>query len=187
MNQFTSHFILDEVQGQWNIPFIGDIPDEIDMIDVMLGKKIEVKNLPIQLPVTIDEEEETIYPDIMTADLPLFSKKLKSIFDSLEINNIIYYPVELIEERSGDKTAEYFLAVVTNIISCLKSGIDKSPAGRLILKNPIIDPTLANGHRLFRLGEEPNLMIVDSQLKQKIETANLQNISLLPLEDYVSL
>ncbi|EMO54234.1 hypothetical protein LEP1GSC172_3844 [Leptospira noguchii] len=68
-----------------------------------------------------------------------------------------------------------------------KSGIDKSPAGRLILKNPIIDPTLANGHRLFRLGEEPNLMIVDSQLKQKIATANLQNISLLPLEDYISL
>ncbi|EMO24875.1 hypothetical protein LEP1GSC170_3249 [Leptospira interrogans serovar Bataviae str. HAI135] len=65
---------MDEVKGQWNIPFIGDIPDGIDMIDVMLGKKIEVKNLPIQLPVTIDEEEETIYPDIMTADLPLFRK-----------------------------------------------------------------------------------------------------------------
>lgn len=44
MNQFTSHFILDEVKGQWNIPFIVDIPNGIDMIDVILGKKIEVKN-----------------------------------------------------------------------------------------------------------------------------------------------
>ncbi|EMO23273.1 hypothetical protein LEP1GSC168_1157 [Leptospira santarosai str. HAI134] len=55
------------------------------------------------------------------------------------------------------------------------------------MKNPIIDSTRVKNHRLFRLGEEPNLIIVDSHIKETIIAANLTNVLLKKLTDYVSL
>lgn len=187
MEQAINYYILDEVSSCWDCPYIREIPEELDMINAMLGKKIEAKNLPIRIPVTITDESEVVYPDIMTADLPLFSNKLKLVFDNLGINNIIYYPVELINEQSGNTKAHYFLAIILDLVDCLESGAGRSPAGRFILKNPIIDSTRVKNHRLFRLGEEPNLIIVDSHIKETIIAANLTNVLLKKLTDYVSL
>ncbi|WP_036096011.1 imm11 family protein [Leptospira weilii] len=182
-----NYYILDGVSDCWDCPYIGEIPEELDMINAMLGKRIEVKNFPIRLPVTIADESEVVYPDIMTADLPLFSNKLKLVFDSLGINNINYYPVELIDEQSNNTKAHYFLGIILDLIDCIESGTERSPAGRFILKNPVIDSARVKNHRLFRLGEEPSLIIVDSRIKETIVAANLVGVSLKKLEDYVSL
>ncbi|MDI7187132.1 hypothetical protein QMM42_13070 [Leptospira santarosai] len=182
-----NYYILDEDSSCWDCPYIREIPEELDMMNAILGKKIEVENLPIRIPVTITDESEVVYPDIMTADLPLFSNKLKLVFDNLGINNIAYYPVELIDEQSNNTKAHYFLAIILDLIDCLKSGVERSPAGRLILKNLVIDSTRVKNHRLFRLGEEPNLIIVDSYIKETIIATNLANVSLKKLTDYVSL
>ncbi|EJO68934.1 hypothetical protein LEP1GSC049_1881 [Leptospira kirschneri serovar Cynopteri str. 3522 CT] len=58
-----NYYILEEVTYHLNVPYIGDLPEELDRIDVMTGKKIEILNLPIRVPIRIDYEDEIVYPD----------------------------------------------------------------------------------------------------------------------------
>ncbi|KON76388.1 imm11 family protein [Leptospira kirschneri] len=181
-----NYYILEEVTYHLNVPYIGDLPEELDRIDVMTGKKIEILNLPIRVPIRIDYEDEIVYPDMMTADLPLFSEKMRNSLDRIGVENIQYYPVELFENQTGETKANYYMSILPISVECLKSGINKSPAGRLILKNPIIDSTKILGLRLFRLGEEPSLIIIDSIVKDTLTNAQLNGVSFIPLEEYMS-
>lgn len=180
------YYILDEVAGNPDIPYIGELPEQLDMIEVVMGKTLSF-NLPIRLPVTIEDESEVVYPDMMTADVPLFSKRLKKTLDDLGIDSINYFPVELFKEDSGEVVAHYYLGIIRGMIKCLKSGIEKNPAGRRMIKNPVIDSSLIGGEMLFRLYECPRLIIINSYLKEGIERAGLQGVSITRVNDYVSL
>ncbi|MBN1501850.1 MAG: hypothetical protein JW982_16955 [Spirochaetes bacterium] len=180
------YFIMDEVAGNPYIPYIGDLPEELDMIDVAIGKKVDINDVPIQLPVSIGDVSEVEYPDLLTGNVPLFSEKLKFALDETGIDNIDYFQVDLINEEDGKTVAKYYLGIVIGLIKCLKSGLTSSPAGRDILKNPVIDFSLVRGQKLFRLAESPLLIIVDSSVKDALSKINLQGVSLLRLKDYES-
>lgn len=180
------YYILDEMVGNPYIPYIGELPEQLDMIDVVMGKTRSF-NLPIRLPVTIEDESEVVYPDILTADVPLFSKKLKNTLDDLRIDNINYFLVELFNENSGEVVAHYYLGIILGLIKCLKSGVETSPAGRCMIRNPVIDPSLAGRQTLFRLYESPQLIIIDSYIKEGIERAGLLGVSVTKLKDYIGL
>ncbi len=105
-----NYYILDEIPGRWDIPYISELPKELDMVLIAMGRKLSIKNLPIRLPVTFepDSESEIMYPDIMTADVPLFSEKLKQAIIKIGIDTIDFYPVELFNEESGQTVAHYY-------------------------------------------------------------------------------
>ena len=88
------YYILDEVAGNPDIPYIGKLPVQLDMIDVVMGGKLAIE-LPIRLPVSIEDESEISLPDMMTADVPLFSEKLRLLLVGMGVDNIDFYPVEL--------------------------------------------------------------------------------------------
>jgi hypothetical protein len=180
------YYILDEVAGNPDIPYIGELPETLDMIDVVMGKKLAIK-LPIRLPVSLEDESEVSFPDMMTADVPLFSEKLKLLLDGLEIDNIDFYPVELFKKNSGEIVARYHMGIILGLIKCLKSGLETSPAGRSMLKNPVIDPVCVCDQKLFRLYESPQLIIINSNIKDILVAAGLQGVSITKLEDYISI
>ena len=180
------YYILDEIAGNPYIPYIGELPQQLDMINVVMGKKLVIE-LPIRLPVSMEDESEVSFPDIMTADVPLFSKKLKLLLKELGIDNIDFYPVELFNEDSGRTVAQYHMGIIVGLIKCLKSGIEKSPAGRRMLKNPVIDSLRVNDQMLFRLGERPSLIIINSSVKDALSEAGLLGVSITKLEDYISI
>jgi len=176
------YYILNEVAGNPDIPYIGELPEQLNMIEVVMGKA-QSFNLPIRLLVTIQDESEVVYPDMMTADVSLFSKKLKNKRDDLGIDNINYFPVELFDEESGEVVAHYYLSIISGLIKCLKSGVVTNPSGRRMMKNPVIDPALVDG-QLFRLYESPRIYTC---IKEGIEEAGLQGISITRLKDYIIL
>lgn len=180
------YYIFDEVAGNPYIPYIGELPEELDMVEVIMGKSLSL-NRPIRLPVKIYDESDVIYPDMMTADVPLFSERLKNTLDDLGVDNINYFPVELFDEVSGVVVAHYYLGIINGLIKCLKSGIETSSAGRLLIKNPVIDPTLTSGQMFFRLYERPSLIIINSYVKEGLERADLEWVSIIRTEDYISL
>jgi hypothetical protein len=177
---------MDEVAGNPNIPYIGDLPEELDMIDVVMGKKLNFKELPIVLPVRIRDETDVEYPDLITGNVPLFSEKLKIALDKLNVDNIDYFPVELLNEKSKKTVAKYYLGIVLGCIKCLKSGLTTDSYDCEILKNPIIDSNLVLGQRFFRLAEWPQLIIIDSKIKDILTNSKLHGVSLIKLEDYIS-
>lgn len=179
-------YILDEVSGNPYIPYINELPEQLDMIDVVMGKKLVLEQ-PIRVAVSIDDESEVSYPDILTADIPLFSDKLKQLLDRLGIDNIDYYPVELYDKDSGETVAQYYLGIVLGLIKCLKSGMETSPAGRSMIKNAVIDPACTHDQKLFRLYEIPQLIIIDSHVKDALFEGGLESVSLMNLNDYESI
>lgn len=180
------YYILDEVAGNPDIPYIGNLPEQLDMVMLVMGKELSF-DLPIRLPVTIEDESEVVYPDLMTADVPLFSKKLKDTLDDLGIDTITYFPVELFDENSGEVVAHYYLGIIHEMIKCLKSGVKTNLSGRRIIENPVIDPNLLGEQKLFRLYERPRLIIINTSTKESIEHAELQGVSITKLKDYISL
>lgn len=180
------YYILDETAGNPDIPYIEELPEQLDMIGVVMGNKLSL-DIPIRLPVNIQDESEVGYPDMLTADVPLFSEKLKNALDDLGIDTIDYFPVELYKKKSGETVAQYYLGIIRELKKCLMSGIESSPSGRRILKNPVIDATLTDGKMLFRLYEKPLLIIINSYVKEAIEKIGLQGVSITKTEDYVGL
>lgn len=94
------YYILDETAGNPDIPYIEELPEQLDMIGVVMGNKLSL-DIPIRLPVNIQDESEVGYPDMLTADVPLFSEKLKNALDNLGIDTIDYFPVELHKKNQG--------------------------------------------------------------------------------------
>jgi hypothetical protein len=180
------YYILDEVSGNPDIPYIMEVPEQLDIIDTVMGKTISF-DLPIRLPVSIVDESEVVYPDMMTADVPLFSKRLKNTLDDLGVDAITYFPVELFNNETDEVVASYYLGIIHGLTKCLRSGIEVNTAGRRILKNPVIDPILTRGQMLFRLYERPRLIIIDSCIKEGIERAGLEGISITRLQDFISI
>jgi hypothetical protein len=56
-----------------------------------------------------------------------------------------------------------------------------------MIKNPVVDPSLTEGQTLFRLYESPQLIIINSYIKEEIERTELQGVSITRLKDYISL
>jgi hypothetical protein len=90
------YYIFDAISPNDDVPFL-DLPDEIDLIDSIMGKKPDFYELPIKISAEIDDDQSYTYTDIINPGIPLFSEKMKNTFDALGITNIDYYPVLLID------------------------------------------------------------------------------------------
>ena len=90
------YYIFDEVSPNSDAPFL-DLPDEIDLIESIMGKKPKFDELPIKIEAEIDKDEEVVYTDIINPGVPLFSPKMKEALDELGVSNIDYYPVHIID------------------------------------------------------------------------------------------
>lgn len=180
------YYIFDEVSPNRDAPYL-DLPDEIDLIESIMGKKPKFDSLPIKIEAEIDEDEEVVYTDIINPGVPLFSDKMKSALDELGVTNIDYYPVHIIDEDSKDVLAEYWLAIVTDIISCIdldKSVFKDSALGRAVITQFCIDASKTKGLNLFRFHNIPGLMIINEELKDKLAKIDFVGISFKHTDKY---
>ena len=114
--RLMEYYIFDEVSPNRDAPYL-DLPDEIDLIDSIMGKQPDFDELPIKIPAKIKEDEEVVYTDIINPGVPLFSDKMKSALDQFGVTNIDYYPVQLIDSETKEALCEYWLAIVKSILS----------------------------------------------------------------------
>ncbi len=181
-----NYYIFDEVSPNRYAPYL-ELPDEIDLIESIMGKKPQFDYLPIKMEAEIDEDEKIVYTDIINPGVPLFSKKMKEALDELGITNIDYYPVEIIDEDSKDLLAEYWLGIVTDIVSCIdvdKSVFGETAMGQAVITEFKIDENKTRGLNLFRFHNIPGLMIINEELKNKLETQDFEGVSFKHTDKY---
>ncbi|MDF1884153.1 hypothetical protein JHD49_09395 [Sulfurimonas sp. SAG-AH-194-C21] len=179
-----AYYIFDEVSPNRYAPFL-ELPDEIDLIESIMGKKPQFDYLPIEMEAEIDED--VVFTDIINPGVPLFSHKMKTALDGLGVTNIDYYPVNIIDEDSKDVLAEYFLAIVTDIIPCLdieKSLFKDSALGQAFISKFVIDERKTKGLNLFRFHNIPGLMIINEELKNKLSQIDFEGISFKHTDEY---
>ncbi|QSZ42617.1 hypothetical protein GJV85_11025 [Sulfurimonas aquatica] len=180
------YYIFDAISPNDNAPFL-ELPAEIDLIESIMGKKPDFDKLPIKILAEIEEDEEVVYTDIINPGVPLFSEKMKSSLDELGINNIDYYPVDIVDWDTQEILAKYWLAIVKEIISCIdidKSQVEKSSAGLSVVTQFSIDHSKTAGSRLFRFHNIPGLIIINEELKDKLSKVMFKGVSFLHTKEY---
>jgi len=178
------YYIFDEVSPNRYAPFI-DLPDEIDLIETIMGKKPDFYELPIEIEAEIDDD--VVYTDIINPGVPFFSSKMKSALDACGVKNIDYYPVQIIDEDTKEVQAEYYLGVVTDIIACMdldKSVFKENLAGKPVITEFCIDESKTKGMPLFRFHNIPGLMIITEDLKEKLSQIEFEGVSFRPTQEY---
>ncbi|MBZ4421355.1 imm11 family protein [Myxococcus sp. RHSTA-1-4] len=113
---------------------------------------------------------------------------------SAGVDNVDYYPAQLVDEASGQTTPGYQAANVVGLITCVdreKSVYTPMPGfpadvvqrnGVLEFKALHLDYSKVQGAKLFRLFEKTGIVIVDESVKEAIEKAGLRGIRLMPVE-----
>ena len=180
------YYIFDEVSPNRDAPFL-DLPDEIDLIESIMGKKPIFDELPIKIPADIDEDEKIVYTDIINPGVPLFSDKMKSALDQCGVTNIDYYPVLIVDYDTKDVLAEYWLAIVTDIIACIdleNSRFGENKMGKPVITKFAIDYSKTEGLNLFRFHNIPGLIIINEELKEKLSKTEFTGVSFKPTEEY---
>ncbi|MCO4844396.1 MAG: hypothetical protein KC427_00090 [Sulfurovum sp.] len=180
------YYIFDEVSPNRDAPFL-DLPDEIDLIESIMGKKPIFDELPIKIPADIDEDEKIVYTDIINPGVPLFSDKMKSALDQCGVRNIDYYPVLIIDSETKEVLAEYWLAIVTGIISCIdldNSQFKQTADGQTVITQFSIDPSKTAGLNLFRFHNIPGLIIINEELKDKLSKIEFKGVSFKHTKEY---
>ncbi len=180
------YYIFDEVSPNHDAPYL-DLPDEIDLIDSIMGKKPDFDDLPIKIPAKINEDEKIVYTDIINPGVPLFSEKMKQALDQFGVTNIDYYPVLIIDSKRKEVLAEYWLAIVIGIVSCIdleKSEFKESTVGRTVIAQFSIDQSKTGGLNLFRFHNIPGLIIITEELKDKLSKIDFKGVSFRHTKEY---
>jgi hypothetical protein len=180
------YYIFDEVSPNLDAPYL-ELPDEIDLIESIMGKKPVFDTLPIKIYADIDEDEDTVYTDIINPGVPLFSDKMKSALDAAGIDSIEYYPVQLVDSDTKEVLTEYWLAVVLKILACIDlehSEFKPTTSGTLVINKFSIDQDKVVNTKLFRLHNIPGLIIIDETLKDALSKIAFEGVSFKRTETY---
>ncbi|MDA7816732.1 hypothetical protein N9A28_00920 [Sulfurimonas sp.] len=180
------YYIFDEVSPNIDAPFL-DLPDEIDLIESIMGKKPNFDELPIKMEADIDEDETVVYTDIINPGVPLFSPKMKTALEECGVTNIDYYPVTIVDYNTKDALAEYYLGVVQSIVACIdldKSKFEEGKMGKSVITKFAIDESRTNGLNLFRFHNIPGLIIINEELKNELSKRDFNGISFKNINEY---
>jgi hypothetical protein len=180
------YYIFDEVSPNSEAPFL-ELPEEIGLVESIMGKRPNFDELPIRIEAEIDEDEAVVYTDIINLGVPLFSPRMKLALEEYGVSNIDYYPVLLVESQTQEVLAEYWLGIVTDIISCIdldKSRLEEGEMGRKVITRFAVDERKTGGVNLFRFHHIPGLIIIDEALKEALCKTDFTGVSFKPTQEY---
>lgn len=184
------YYIFDEISPNRNAPYI-ELPDEIDLIETLKGDKgikPDFQELPIKIPIEIQEDEVLCYTDIINPGVPFFSHKMKRALDESGVTNIDYYPVVLVDSQTKVSLQEYWLAIVKDVVACIdlqKSLFKENIFEQTVLSRFSIDHSRTNGLSLLRLHNIPGLIIINEELKEKLSKIEFEGVSIKHTDEYL--
>ncbi|THB63584.1 MAG: hypothetical protein D6B27_12015 [Gammaproteobacteria bacterium] len=162
-------------------------------LDFDSGRRPQAKNIPtIEIYKPADQNQLTdnlIAPGVTGI---VINRKVYSIFEKNNINNIDYYDAVVIDEITAKKEANYKVGNIIGLIKCIN--FEKS---ELVLDDQdgsieFIDKLVLNEDylkeiklKIFRLEEFPPIIIVDDLVKKELESANISGINFYKPEEFV--
>lgn len=162
-----SYYLLEQDLRIPDIAAVGAVPDSIEPLDWIHGKKMAPPPGVLRLPLSRASGE--LRTDLMGTLLTLFSDDLRDAMTRFGVDNIDYFPVELEHPVTRVVETGYWLANILGLVRCLdtaRSTIVPRPSGaRGRLASFHIDPVLAAGFDVFRLAEQPTLIILSQPLR----------------------
>lgn len=182
----TKYYLLEQDKRIADIAGIGDVPDDIEPLDWISGKRLPRPRDPLRLTLAGASGEEMT--DIIGGLVTVFSNDLKDLLARCGIDNIDYFPVDLEHAVTRKVHAGYWLVNVIGRVACVdpqRSTIVPRPGGsKGILESFEIDAAKAGLLRLFRLDEKPTLIVIDAALRAQLLDAPLNGVRLRSTASY---
>lgn len=180
----AKYYIFDEVSPNIKAPFL-DLPPEIDLIESLKGKRPDFDALPIEIEAAVDND--VVYTDIINPGVPLFSQRVKEALENNGVDNVDYYPIAIVDEDTREVLAEYWLAVIKEVIACMdleKSQIEENKKGHAVVTRFKIDSVKTKGIKLFRFHNIPALILIDEHLKNALDKLGFVGVRFMDTDTY---
>jgi hypothetical protein len=157
----------------------------LDADALRLGIPLEEVTVPVRVEVAAQGEGHS---DILDLPCLVVSDRLRQVLECAGVDNVEYYPAVLQIEYLDEPIEGYWLANVIGTVACVdreRSQFEPrhgSETGELRAFE--IDPADSLGLRLFRLAEDPRLVVVDQRVRATLEATTLRGLLLQETRTY---
>jgi hypothetical protein len=129
--------------------------------------------LPDPLVFTVDTTAAKPPADFIRKRFPVFSDRLVLAFQEAGVDNLQLFPALLRNPKTGEEWAAYHVVNIVGLVSCLavaESNAESSlpPLYEFELSDMVIDESRTDGMPLFRLLESPSVILVHTQVGDRI-------------------
>jgi hypothetical protein len=145
----------------------------------LAGEPVNVNDLP-ELIFEIDTPDDEECPHFMSAGALIVSELFTNILKNSGVANFQFFPVVLINPETKKTRDGYGILNVLTMIqaACLESSsydtlMEGNESGSipplLAFDNLVLDSTKLGKERMFRLAEDPTMLIIDQSLREAIK------------------
>jgi hypothetical protein len=145
------------------------------------------------IEVIQDEHSQGVLPDnviLLGGGGLLFSSRLRQVLAAVPLDNVQYYPAVVRNRVDGTETSDYHIANIVGRMSCLdrqNSVLEMAPDDPELIdfiEVLAIDEVRANGFDLFRLSEEPEVIIASERVKEACERQRITGVRFYRPREY---
>lgn len=163
------------------------VPDDIDKLDWVQGKYMPPPKENLVLNLSLESGDYR--GDILGGFLTLYSDELKEALESQGVDNVLYYPVRLMDQNTEKTEGGYWLVNIIGLYDCVDMGKSKvkhwASGVNFHFESIVIDEKKTNGAKIFRLKDKPTAVVINEELKKFFdETDMLVGVELIKTEDY---
>lgn len=173
---------------------IDERPKEIRRKGYLLAEGVSCKDwYPENVECQLDEEAGMVLADVIPgpASMRVVSEPLKKLLEHEASCEIEFLPISIRDHRDHLIGENYYIANVLEVIFCMDR--DKSDYVESSLDETRVhthrhlyldDSKIPENANLFRLGEDPYLLLVRQDLAKTMADAGLTGIEFIKLEDF---
>jgi hypothetical protein len=189
----NSYFVLDvedpEIGYRARLVYTRDYP----LRSWMTGESFDRKPPePIILSMRGTDEDDWVMGDLWLTPIAVMSKRLHEVLLQAGVDNLETYSVALHDPEDG-KVYQNFLAfnLIGKIAVTDAAKTQFSPGSKARMTSADIDSLVIaqrkpGGALMFRLAESVNTILVHESVKRMIETARIDTLTFIDLEDWAS-
>ncbi|HEX5658514.1 MAG TPA: DUF1629 domain-containing protein, partial [Polyangiales bacterium] len=157
----------------------------VDADALRLGIPIEDVTVPVRVEIAAQGEGHS---DILDLPCLVISNSMRQALERAGVDNVQYFPALLQIEYMEESIDGYWLANVIGTVACVDrersvfAPRHGSETGEL--RSFEIDPIESLGLRLFRLADDPRLLVVDQRVRAILEATTLRGLLLQETRTY---
>jgi hypothetical protein len=168
------------------IAAIGEIPEHIEPLDWMAGRRMPAPQGVLRLGLSTNSGD--VHTDIVGSLLTVFSNDLKTAMDQFGVGNIDYFPVELENSLNGQVQTGWWLANVIGLVACVDTSrsqiVPRHSGARGRLESFYVDESKVGNEPIFRLAEQPTLIVISAALRQHLRGIDLGGVHMRHTKAY---
>lgn len=167
-------------------------PDAIQANDLSFDDGVPMSGDLPMIEILIREDERGRLTDNLIAEGTtglVLNSRLRSLLKQVGVDNLHYYPVELVDEVTAERNTDYELANILGAVSCIDAGqsdIEYGPDGAIhFIESLVLDASRIRGLLMFRLQEYLPIIVVHETVKERLEEAGISGVKFYRPEEYI--